>query len=431
MSLLGAMNTADSGLTAQASAFTNISDNIANSQTVGYKSVTTSFADYLTSSTAAENMSGAVETTPQYQNDVQGTITQSADPLALAISGQGFFNVSETTGISGDAFSPTQYFTRDGDFTQNTRGYLVNGSGDYLDGYNLDPVTGAIDTGQLQPIKVDQSALPAVPTANVTVAASLPANTTGTASGTTSSSDVAVYDASGASHEVALNWTPTTTPNQYTLSFSSPDINDGAAFGTASATFNANGTLASVAPVSGSVSGGATTSGAAAKLSLSPNFGSGAQNISLDLGTIGSTEGVTMGSSATFTPGTLAADGSAAGNFTGVSMTSSGDVVASYDNSQTRVIAHVPLATFTAPDALQRQNGQAFTATEGSGVPNIGNANQGGVGQLVTGSVESSNVDISTDLTRLISAQQAYGANAKMVTAANQMMQTTIEMVQT
>ena len=111
-------------------------------------------------------------------------------------------------------------------------------------------------------------------------------------------------------------------------------------------------------------------------------------------------------------------------------MTSGGDVVASYDNSRTRVIAHVPLATFEAPDALQRQNGQAFTATEGSGGPSFGNANENGKGQLVVGSAESSNVDISTDLTRLIAAQQAYGANAKIITSSNQMMQTAISMVQ-
>ena len=161
MSLLGAMNTADSGLTAQSAAFTNISDNVANSQTVGYKGVTTSFADYLTSSTAAQNQSGAVVATPQYENDVQGTITQSSDPLALAISGQGFFAVAEPTGTGGNTFSNTQYYTRDGDFTQNTQGYLVNGSGEYLEGYSLDPQTGTIDTGNLAPIQVDQSILPA------------------------------------------------------------------------------------------------------------------------------------------------------------------------------------------------------------------------------------------------------------------------------
>ena len=134
MSIFGAMNTAVSGLTAQSDAFTNISDDVANSQTVGYKGITTTFADYLTSSTATQNQSGAVEAHPEYENDVQGTITTSTDPLALAISGNGYFNVSEASGSGGTSFSPTQYYTREGDFTLNDKNYLVNASGEYLDG---------------------------------------------------------------------------------------------------------------------------------------------------------------------------------------------------------------------------------------------------------------------------------------------------------
>ena len=90
MSLLGAMNTAISGLTAQSAAFGNISDNVANSQTTGYKEVETSFVDYLTTSTTAVNDPGAVVAQPDYLNNIQGTITQVTNPLALAIAGPGF-----------------------------------------------------------------------------------------------------------------------------------------------------------------------------------------------------------------------------------------------------------------------------------------------------------------------------------------------------
>ena len=96
MSLLGAMNTAISGLTAQSAAFGNISDNVANSQTVGYKEVNTNFVDYLTTSNATTNDPGAVVAQPAYANNVQGTITQVNNPLALAIAGQGFFAVSQS-----------------------------------------------------------------------------------------------------------------------------------------------------------------------------------------------------------------------------------------------------------------------------------------------------------------------------------------------
>ncbi len=110
MSLFGAMNTAISGLTAQSSAFGNISDNVANSQTVGFKRVDTNFIDYLTTSSAAHNDPGAVVATPNYVNNVQGTITQTDNPLGLAIAGQGFFAVSQQNGEANNVttFDPQQ-----------------------------------------------------------------------------------------------------------------------------------------------------------------------------------------------------------------------------------------------------------------------------------------------------------------------------------
>src|SRR3984957_4826473 len=99
MSLFGAMNTAISGLTAQSTAFGDISDNVANSQTVGFKRVDTSFVDFLTTSTSTRNDPGAVVARPSYVNDVQGTIPQTDAPLNVAIAGQGFFAVSQETGI--------------------------------------------------------------------------------------------------------------------------------------------------------------------------------------------------------------------------------------------------------------------------------------------------------------------------------------------
>src|ERR1700712_2963641 len=98
MSLFGAINTAISGLTAQSSAFGNISEDVANSQTTGFKRVDTSFVDYLTTSTATINEPGAVVARPHYVNNVQGSITQTDNPLGMAIAGQGFFAVSQPTG---------------------------------------------------------------------------------------------------------------------------------------------------------------------------------------------------------------------------------------------------------------------------------------------------------------------------------------------
>ncbi len=104
-SLFGALDTAVSGLTAQSSAFSNISDNVANSQTTGFKRTDTNFVDYLTTSTQATNDSGFVEGRPDYRNDVQGSITTSQNTLALAISGNGLFQVSQETGNAGSVTS--------------------------------------------------------------------------------------------------------------------------------------------------------------------------------------------------------------------------------------------------------------------------------------------------------------------------------------
>ena len=143
MSLLGAMNSAISGLGAQSHAFGNISDNVANSQTAGYKRVDTSFVAYLTTSSIGTNEPGAVVAKPDYVNSVQGTITQSDNPLAMAIAGQGFFAVSQQNGqINGvPTFSPQQYYTRTGDYQLNKNGYMVNSAGLFLNGWPIDATT--------------------------------------------------------------------------------------------------------------------------------------------------------------------------------------------------------------------------------------------------------------------------------------------------
>ncbi|MDQ2765283.1 MAG: flagellar hook basal-body protein, partial [Pseudomonadota bacterium] len=131
MSLFGAINTAVSGLTAQSKAFGNISEDVSNSQTVGFKRVDTNFVDYLTTSTATNNEPDAVVAQPDYVNNIQGSITQTDNPLGMAIAGQGFFAVSQPTGsVNGvPTYNPQQFYTRAGDFSMNASGYLVNGAG--------------------------------------------------------------------------------------------------------------------------------------------------------------------------------------------------------------------------------------------------------------------------------------------------------------
>ncbi len=431
MSLLGAMSTAISGLTAQSAAFTNISDDVANSQTVGFKGVGTNFTDYLTTSTATTNLSGSVATTPEYLNNVQGSISQSADPLALAIDGQGFFAVSEQdgTGATGTPqFNPQQYYTRAGDFTLDASGYLQNSAGAYLNGYTVDQATGQVNSSTLTPINIAQTQFQPVATSALSLLANVPATPGATSN---LSSEVTVYDATGTSHQLDTTWSQNST-NNWTLTLSSPDDQTGPTTGTLNVIFGANGTIQSVSGATGNVAvnGAGTGAGTAASVTLTPTFNGAAQPITLDLGTIGASNGVTQFAGTNYTLYSLNQNGSGPGSFTGISTSDTGAVTANYNNGQSVTVAQVPVITFADPNALQRQNGQAFTSTVQSGVAIAQNENQNGAGSLVSGSTEQSNVDIATQLSALIVAQEAYGANAKVITTANEMLQTTLQVKQ-
>ena len=478
MSLFGAINTAVSGLTSQSKAFGNISEDVANSQTVGFKRVDTSFVDYLTTSTATDNEPGAVVATPDYINNVQGSVTQTDNPLGMAIAGQGFFAVSQPTGTTSTGavtYNPQQFYTRAGDFTMNSGGYLVNSAGQYLNGWTVDPTTKIADQNALVPIQVNQQTFNPVPTANVTLAANLPATPAkGSAvAGSPLSSQITVYDALGTAHAVTLNWTQATDangvaiPNQWAVNIQVPDavanpavgdpaqqdagsadVTFGAASGTdlapagATAVSPSEGTIGSVVadgtdPGNPSVTtssyvqakAGTLPTTQAATVSFTTNFGSGDQTIQLNLGNYGGTSGVTQFAGSTYSLLGLTQDGVPPGSFSGVTAQANGNVVVNYNNGQTKTIAQIPLVTFNAPDALQGQNGQSFTATPSSGSPLAEAASSNGAGNLVVGSVEGSNVDIASEFTNLIVAQQAYSSNAKVVTTANTMMQATLQMV--
>jgi flagellar hook protein FlgE len=441
MSLFGAMNTAISGLTAQSSAFSNISDNVANSQSVGFKRVDTSFIDYLTTSTAAQNDSGAVVARPDYVNNVQGTITQTDDPLGLAIAGQGFFAVSQQSGQVGSAptFNAQQYYSRAGDFQMDSNGYLVNSAGEFLNGWPVNPATGVVNQNTLAPIQVTQTVYKPVATSNATLSANLPATpATGTAvAAAPISSDIDVYDSLGTLHTVSLNWVQNAA-DDWTVSVNAPDMGAAAALGSAEVQFGpatsgepvAAGTVGQITAATGTVTSPGYTAGGPAALTFTADFGSGPQAVTLNLGTYGGTNGVTQYAGTQFSLNGLTQDGVPPGAFSSVTTQTNGNIVVNYNNGQSRTIAQVPVVTFNAPDNLQRQNGQAFTATTDSGTPLAEDAGNNGAGSLVTQSVEGSNVDIATEFSQLIVAQQAYSANTKVVTTADQMLQETINMQQ-
>ena len=433
MSLFGALNTAVSGLTSQSNAFSNIGDDVANSQTTGFKRIDTRFTDYLTTSTAATNQSGAVVARPEYINNVQGSVTQTDNPLSLAITGNGFFAVNHPVGDANGVpvFKLQTEYTRAGDFSLNKDNYMVNGSGDFLSGWPAN-TAGVVDTSKIVPIKVSQAGFNPVPTSNATLAANLPASPDGAPINT----QVPVIDTLGRQQTLNLAWSPISgSPNTWSVSVSQ----EGAAspLGTATVTFGSagnpaasEGTVGNVTATSGAVTGSTYAVGASATIGISANFGAGAQPLTLNLGHFGQTDGLTQFAGTSYSLRSLTQNGVKPGNYTGVSLNPNGDVVTNYDNGQSRVQARIPLTTFSNPNGLQRQDGQTFTETRESGQAQVEQAGNGGAGSLVTGSVESSNVDIATEFTKLIVAQRAYSANTKLITTADELLTSTINLKQ-
>ena len=446
-SLFAALTTAVSGLSAQSSAIGNISDNLANAQTVGYKSVGTNFKELVNSSSAQVNNPGGVTATPQYQNNVQGSIVSSDTATSLAISGGGYFAVeSASTDSTGATIFGSTLYTREGDFTLDKTGYVTNGSGYYLTGYTTKNADGSFSTASTAPIQVSALLNNPVATSTTSFTANLPSNAA--VGYTSSASTVQIYDALGNTHNVSYTWTKTAS-NAWSLnvdvangaSTAGPPATTGDYTATIPVTFNdgSSGTTAGTIKSFGTGAGYSVTtpitSGSAASLGLSltfPGLTAAAQPLSLNFGTYEGSTGLTQFSNTntTVTVSNFTQNGLPQGSYDSLSIDKSGLVTINYSNGTTNTIAQIPIVQFNAEDSLQRVSGGAYQATLASGTARYGVPGSNGSGTISASSLESSNVDIATQFTTLIQAQQVYSANAKVVTADNQLLQTTINMIQ-
>ena len=176
MGIFDALTTAVSGLQAQSFALQNISGNIANSQTVGYKETDTAFDALVSQAALGEQTSGGVFATSVASNGVQGTIQNETVATDMAINGQGYFVVTQPTGNSGTnpQFSGVNDYTRRGDFQMDSNGYMVNGAGYYLMGIPVNPATGAPTASSPQVLQFNNDFLPAQATTSINYAANLP-----------------------------------------------------------------------------------------------------------------------------------------------------------------------------------------------------------------------------------------------------------------
>jgi flagellar hook protein FlgE len=439
MSIFNSLTTAVSGINAQSTAFTNLSNNIANSQTVGYKADTTAFQDFVagagsTSGSFAQGVANSVAAVTVQHVNSQGTAASSTDGLAMSISGNGLFNVSKKTGAvtsAGADFAPEQYYTRNGEFYEDKDGYLQNTSGYYLDGYMVNPTTGALDTSSVTQINVANVTFRPTQTTTLTATGTL-SSVTGASPVTTNTT---VYDGTynqaspqANTGDVTLTWTQSSA-TQWTVAATSSTSGMSITPTTAyTVDFNTDGSLKSVTDSSGN-NVTSTLNGATANLPISITYPDGnTQNVNVNIGTIGGTSGMSLSVSST-TPKAIS-DSVTSGTYQSASIESDGSVMATFDNGDTQLIGKVALSNFANVNGLLAQDGQAYTATAASGSAQTGLVGQNATGSLTVGYVESSTTDLTSDLSALIVAQEAYTANTKIVTTADQLLQATIAMKQ-
>ncbi|MDZ5648386.1 flagellar hook-basal body complex protein [Nitrospirillum sp. BR 11828] len=213
MSIFGSMSVGISGLQAQSTALSNISDNIANAQTTGFKRIDTSFESLVISASSTQYQAGGVHAAPNYINNVSGTISTSDTPTNIAIRGNGFFSVSKLTTVNGTTTASTErFYTRDGSFSLNSTRTLVNNSGFALNGFSYDSTTGLFATSAT-PVQVTSDIDSPVPTKEIDLKANLPSNPSGGITPT----QIQVFDSAGTAHNLNLSWRQGNTDGTWQL----------------------------------------------------------------------------------------------------------------------------------------------------------------------------------------------------------------------
>jgi len=410
MSIYGAMFAGVSGLAAQSNALSMISDNIANVNTVGYKGVSARFSTLVTqAATVTTHTPGGVSSSPFSFIDRQGLLQGSASGTDLAVAGQGFFVVNES---STPGFGDDFFFTRAGSFNPDQNGNLVNAAGYYLQGYDLrnttPPPSSSTFTG-LQTVNIANLSGSAAATTGVSLGVNLPSTAVVTDSFSVTAQ---VFDSLGNAHDMDIVFTKTAI-NSWSWTASNPTINGigtAVAAGTGTITFATDGTPSTFTPAAPSVSLTSFTTGA------------GNATVTLDLGTVGATDGLTQ-FAGNFTISNIDQDGVRFGNYTGITINEEGIVTALFDNGQRLDIYQMPLGMFRNPNGLQSKTGNVYLETNRSGNFQLNLAGNGGAGDIAPAALENSTVDLAEEFTKMIITQRAYSANTKVITTADDMLE--------
>ena len=395
-----------SGINAANSDLNVTSNNLANVDTTGFKESRAEFADLFAqtqegvSRTAIGN---GVQVSEIAQQFGQGNITSTANNLDLALSGSGFFITSYNGALN---------YTRNGAFQVDQNGFLVTSAGERVQGYS--PLSnGGFNTGGLADLQLTtaESAPQATTTAGISLnlpsSASPPANSPLNPADPTTYTDttsLTVYDSLGAAHTAQLYFSKTATTNTWNTSL----YVDGSVVGTPQTlAFSSTGALTS--PANGQVGFGTYTPATGANpLNINFNFNQATQ--------FGDSFGVNG----------VSPDGYTTGSLVGVNISSTGVVQANFTNGQSVNLGQVALANFANPQGLQQESNTEWQQTFESGAVVHGVAGGSGFGTIQSGALESSNVDITSQLVNMITAERDFQANAQMISATNTVTQAII-----
>jgi flagellar hook protein FlgE len=420
MSLLTAMSSANTGLESASTELSIISDNIANANTIGFKTGRAAFEDALYQSILGGGgqigLGSRLEAVQQILT--QGALTSTGINTDLALQGNGFFVLHGSHG--GQA---GEFYTRAGQFKLDNGGYLVNLDGLRVQGFPADPA-GAVSTIPGDLLVGNAQATP-LPTGLVTMKGNLQSNATvltapwdplNPSATSNFATSVTVYDSLGNPLAVQAFFRKTATGQwAFHAMTDGKGVTGGVPgqlteIGTGTLSFDSNGALTAVTQTSTF-----NPIGAVNPQPLTFNFGD--PTGSGGTGFAGMTQFASQ-SAATF----VGQDGFPAGQLSGVQVEQDGVISGVFSNGQHRVLGKVAVAGFPAPDQLQRIGGNLLTATASAGQAVIGGAGEGGRASMVSGALEQSNVDIADQFVRMIAAQRSFEANAKTITTSDQLL---------
>ena len=430
MTLSSSLNAGVAGLNVNANKLSTISDNIANSQTNGYKRVDTEFSSLVISGGGGRYTAGGAQATSFREVDGRGGLITTSNATDIAIAGRGLVPVTNTASVDNLDGDVPVLFVPTGSFRPDENGILRTATGLTLLGWpaNRDGTIPAFprDTPSgLEPVRINSGSLTNEPTSEIELGVNLPAEQSKfDGSGDPIPLTVEYFDNVGASQSLTFTFTPTIpatgSSNEWTITIDDSQT-DAASNPVASfvVEFDDSALLGgSILNVTGAVGGTYdATTGAF-------SFTTGGGPMDAVIGTPGGSEGLTQ-LSAEFGPTGVRKNGTPVGALSAIDIDENGFVKGVFASGGIKTLYQIPIADFSNVNGLTAVDGQAYTASPSSGALFLWDAGDGPTGNVVNFALEQSTADVAAELTSLITAQRAYSSNATVIRTVDEMLQET------